>query len=72
MVKNHPFLDSNKRNGFACAWMFLRRNGLLLDADDPKYVTLTLDVATGVRSKEEVADFLRQNTSQLTSEETQR
>ena len=33
MLINHPFLDGNKRTAFACCDVFLRMNGLRLNAD---------------------------------------
>lgn len=33
MLINHPFLDGNKRTAFACCDVFLRMNGLSLNAD---------------------------------------
>lgn len=41
-VKNHPFLDGNKRIGFSCAWFFLLRNGYRLEQHDSIYIELTL------------------------------
>ncbi len=52
MVKNHPFVDGNKRSGaFAFVW-FLRKNGLLRASLTPEALTaLTLFIAES-RSKD--------------------
>lgn len=34
LVQNHPFVDGNKRVGFAVMDVFLRLNGRVLDIDD--------------------------------------
>jgi len=34
LVQNHPFVDGNKRVGFAVMDVFLRLNGRVLDVDD--------------------------------------
>jgi death-on-curing protein len=60
LVKNHPFVDGNKRLGLATALVFLRLNGIRIRATDDELVELVLDVAAGRRSKAEVAVFLRE------------
>jgi len=52
--KTHPFIDGTKRVGLASPLTFLRLN------DDP--VDLVLGVASGDRSKADVAVFLRERT----------
>jgi len=61
LVKNHPFVDGNKRVGLACCLAFLRLNGLRIRARDDDLVGLVLGVAEGRRTKAEVAVFLRQH-----------
>ena len=57
LVKNHPFVDGNKRVGLAVALVFLRLNGVVIDATDDDLVDLVLGVAAGGRSKSDVAIF---------------
>lgn len=59
LVKNHPFLDGNKRVGAAAAIIFLAINDVDLEADEDKLVELTLGVATGEFSKQDIALFFR-------------
>lgn len=56
-VRNHPFVDGNKRTGLAVALVFLRLNGIAIDATDDELVELVLDVVAGRRSKSDVAVF---------------
>ncbi|MDP2326045.1 MAG: type II toxin-antitoxin system death-on-curing family toxin [Gammaproteobacteria bacterium] len=57
LCANHPFIDGNKRVEVAVAEVFLRANGLLLDATDDEIVELTLGVASGTIGKPEVTNF---------------
>ncbi len=61
LVKNHPFLDGNKRVGLATALVFLEMNGLWIGATNPQLVDLTLAVAEGRLDKAGIATFLRKH-----------
>lgn len=45
IVKNHPFLDGNKRAGFMAAYIFLGANGMTLSAPEEEVVVYTLGLA---------------------------
>jgi death-on-curing protein len=62
LVKNHPFIDGNKRVGLASCLAFLRLNGVRIRASDDELVDLVLGVASGDRSKAAVAVLLRERT----------
>lgn len=47
LVRNHPFIDGNKRIGFATAVLFLELNGRAFEADEVDAVLRTLALATG-------------------------
>ena len=57
LCANHPFVDGNKRVAVAVAEIFLRANGLQLEASDDEIVELTLGVASGTTGKPEVTGF---------------
>ena len=61
LVKNHPFLDGNKRVGLAAALVFLWLNDQEIDAEETELYELVLGVVEGGVTKEEVAAFLRQH-----------
>jgi death-on-curing protein len=61
LVKNHPFVDGNKRVGLATALLFLQLNAVRIRATDDELVDLVLGVAAGTRSKADVAVFLREH-----------
>ncbi len=47
IVKNHPFLDGNKRAGFMAAYTFLGLNGIRLEASEAEAVVMTVALASG-------------------------
>ena len=59
LVKNHPFVDGNKRAGAAAALIFLRLNGIVVDAPEDELAALVERVAGGQTLKDEVTRFLR-------------
>ena len=63
IVKNHPFLDGNKRAGFMAAYTFLAANGLQLTAPEDEAVLQTLSLAAGATAAPEYAAWLDANTS---------
>jgi death-on-curing protein len=62
LVQNHAFVDGNKRIGLMAAIAFLGLNGLSLQASEDEIVDLVLGVASGDRTKAEVAVFLARAT----------
>ena len=61
LVKNHPFLDGNKRIGFMAAYVFLSANGREFQASEETAVIQTLGLAAGEISEEDYALWLEQN-----------
>jgi death-on-curing protein len=61
IVKNHPFLDGNKRTGFMSAYIFLGVNGWSLEAPEEEAVLETLALAAGETSEEAYAIWLERN-----------
>ena len=61
IVKNHPFLDGNKRTGFMTAYTFLRRNGMHLRAAQADAVQSVLALASSEMTEEQFARWLEAN-----------
>lgn len=61
IVKNHPFLDGNKRTGFMMGAGFLERNGREFFAPEVDAVLRTLALAAGEMSEAEFAAWLKAN-----------
>lgn len=58
LVRNHPFLDGNKRIGFMSAYTFLGINGYQLQASEEEAVIMTRDLAAGEATEAEYAAWL--------------
>jgi death on curing protein len=61
LVKNHPFVDGNKRIGFTVAVLFLEINGLRFQAAEADAVVRTLALAAGKMSEAAYAEWLKAN-----------
>lgn len=59
IVKNHPFIDGNKRVGFVAALTFLELNGLAIAQESPELYDATIAVAEGRLGKEGLAELFR-------------
>jgi death-on-curing protein len=59
LVKNHPFLNGNKRIGAAAALVFLLLNGYDFDAPEDELAETVLAVARDEIDKAELAVFIR-------------
>ncbi len=64
IVKNHPFMDGNKRGGFLVAALFLEINGLSFTAPEEEVVLQTLALAAGQCTEAEYATWLAASTPQ--------
>jgi death on curing protein len=61
IMRNHPFVDGNKRAGFLAAYVFLHINGSELVADEGEVVVQCLALAASEIGEEEFAAWLRDN-----------
>jgi len=59
IVKNHPFIDGNKRTGFMTGYVFLERNGLHFTASEAEAAQAVLELAAGTIDETGFALFLR-------------
>ncbi|MDF0676739.1 MAG: type II toxin-antitoxin system death-on-curing family toxin [Nitrospira sp.] len=64
IVQNHPFIDGNKRTGTMAAFVFLKLNGLTLDADESAFESLVLRAAQEQIDKSAIAEFFRKHSHQ--------
>ena len=63
LVKNHPFVDGNKRTAFVAVELFLALNGYQLQANDTDCVMTMLALAAGGLEEADFAAWLRQNSA---------
>ena len=57
IIKNHPFIDGNKRTAVGAALTFLEMNGVEVDADEDAFYDLVIGVVEGRVSKASVTVF---------------
>lgn len=58
LIKNHPFLDGNKRTGVHIMLVFLALNGVELSYTQKELYSMVLSVAEGSNGRDEVADWI--------------
>lgn len=59
IVKNHPFVDGNKRTGVLAAITFLALNDVAVEFEEAMIVTMIIDLAAGEISEDDLAQWLR-------------
>ena len=62
LVRNHPFIDGNKRTAITSTGLFLQRNGFHLQATQGALYEFTMRMATGEAGLPEAGQWLRQHT----------
>ena len=65
-VRNHPFVDGNKRAAFLAAGLFLELNGFRLAVSQVDATRAVLALAAGEMKEEEFASWIRGHTKRLT------
>ena len=61
IVKNHPFVDGNKRTGFLAAYFFLFRNNYELTASQETAYEFVINIASSQISFEQIVEAIQQN-----------
>lgn len=61
LVKNHAFIDGNKRAGFLACGLFLEMNGKALHAAVPDAIAAVIALADGSIGEREFGEWIRQN-----------
>ena len=61
IVRNHPFVDGNKRSGFVIGVLFLELNGFDFQAREEDATQAVMALAAGTLDEEAYAAWLREN-----------
>ena len=64
IVRNHPFVDGNKRTGFVVGILFLELNGYRFTATEETAATTIIELAAGQIDEAAYTAFLRANTQE--------
>ena len=59
LIKNHAFVDGNKRIGAHAMLVFLALNDIEVEYEDAEFIKLVLDVAAGEISAEQLLAWLQ-------------
>jgi death-on-curing protein len=65
IVRNHPFIDGNKRTGFLVGVLFLELNGYHFTATEESAAQAILSLAAGTLDEPALAAWLRSNAKRL-------
>ena len=63
VVRNHPFIDGNKRTGFVVGVLFLELNGYRFNASEEDAAQMVLELASGNLDEAGYIAFLRAHAS---------
>jgi death-on-curing protein len=63
LIKNHPFVDGNKRTAITSASLFLQLNGCRLNTNQKELERFTLRMAVSKISFHEAVEWFKKNTS---------
>lgn len=66
ILRNHPFVDGNKRTSMYSAMTFLELNGYQFKAEQKEIVVFALKVENDKLSVEEIAKWLKEHTKKVT------
>ncbi|MBF1179315.1 MAG: type II toxin-antitoxin system death-on-curing family toxin, partial [[Eubacterium] sulci] len=58
LIKNHPFIDGNKRIGAHTMLVFLELNGIHLSYNQEELYPIILGVASGINTYEDLLQWL--------------
>ena len=65
LIKNHPFIDGNKRTGIAAMYALLLENNTRLVASPDKFYSFAISISTGSIKFEQIVIWLKENSSSL-------
>jgi death-on-curing protein len=61
IVRNHPFVDGNKRTGFVAGVLFLEMNGYRFNGSEEDATQMILGLAAGSLKRADFTGWLRSN-----------
>lgn len=65
LIKNHPFVDGNKRTGVLAIVSFLKEYNINVIVDNDSLYQFTISISTGDIKFDEIVQWLKNNTQQL-------
>lgn len=68
IIKNHPFVDGNKRTAITAAGIFLQRNGCRLQAAQDELYRFTMAMAAGSAKVKDAEEWIRAHANRIEGE----
>ena len=65
IIRNHPFVDGNKRAGLLAARAFLFLNGYDFDPDEAEEVNIIVELAAGNLDEDALTEWFKSNTTRI-------
>ena len=65
LINGHYFQDGNKRIGSLLAYLFLSKNGYEFFAPQGEVLSITLEVAQGLKTYEEIKTWFQSNSKKI-------
>ena len=61
LMKNHPFIDGNKRTAYVCMRLFLVLNGCDIEANRKEKIKVILKLAAGKMNREGLSSWIQEH-----------
>jgi death-on-curing protein len=61
LVRNHSFIDGNKRTAFLASYVFLNINGIIFTAPEAETTAIVIALAAGEIDQSQFAKWLKQH-----------
>ncbi len=65
IVKNHPFVDGNKRTGYTLMRLLLLNEGLEIEATENEKYDFVIKIAEGKSNYEEIRNWIQRKTKKI-------
>ena len=65
LIRNHHFVDGNKRTAITAAGLFLLRNGYRFTANNADLVTIAMKIAQSQSNLEELTIWFQENSQPI-------
>ncbi len=65
LIKNHPFVDGNKRTAITSAGILLQMNGFIIETSQKELERFTLSMAHGKIPVEDAAEWFKRNSLKI-------